>query len=81
VLRFAAADLPVEWYGAADLPVEWYGEATDAGTPFGHVYLQQPTAQQRALFARYGGGSIPFVDIGNRYFLRQAQYVPPRSPA
>jgi hypothetical protein len=41
-----------------------------------HVYLQQPTAQQQALFARYGGGSIPFVDIGNRYFLPQVQYLP-----
>jgi len=57
-------------------PVEWYGEADDPSTPFGHVYLQQPTAQQQALFARYGGGSIPFVDIGNRYLLPQVQYLP-----
>ena len=34
-------------------PVEWFGEADDASTPFGHVYLQQPTAQEAALFARY----------------------------
>lgn len=57
-------------------PVEWFGEATDPSTPFGHVYLQQPTPQQQALFARYGGGSIPFVDIGNRYILPQVQYLP-----
>jgi Domain of unknown function (DUF929) len=56
--------------------VEWYGEATDPSTPFGHVYLQHPTAQQQALFARYSGGSIPFLDIGNRYLLPQVQYVP-----
>ena len=57
-------------------PVEWFGEAADPGTPFGHAYLQQPTAQQQALFARYGGSSIPFVDIGNRYLLPQVQYDP-----
>jgi Domain of unknown function (DUF929) len=58
------------------VPVEWFGEAVDPGTPFGHAYLQQPTAQQQALFARFGGGSIPFVDIGNRYLLPQVQYTP-----
>ena len=36
----------------------------------------QPTTQQQALFARYGAGSIPFVDIGNRYLLPQVQYDP-----
>ena len=60
----------------AFVPVEWFGEAGDPSTPFGHVYLQQPTAQQQALFARYGGSSIPFVDIGNRYVLPQVQYNP-----
>jgi Pyridoxal-phosphate dependent enzyme len=34
------------------------------------------TAQQQTLFARYGGSSVPFVDIGNRYILPQAQYLP-----
>jgi hypothetical protein len=57
-------------------PVEWYGEADDASTPFGHVYLQQPTAQETALFNRYAGGSIPFLDIGNRYVLPATQYSP-----
>ena len=60
----------------AFVPVEWYGETVDPHTPFGHAYFQQPTAQQQALFARYGGNSIPFVDIGNRYLLPEVQYVP-----
>jgi hypothetical protein len=60
----------------AFVPVEWFGQAADPGTPFGHVYLQRPTAAQQALFTRYGGGSIPFVDVGNRYFLPQVQYDP-----
>jgi len=57
-------------------PVEWYGEADDASTPFGHVYLQQPTAQQAALFDKYADGSLPFVDIANRYLVPEAQYDP-----
>jgi hypothetical protein len=57
-------------------PVEWFGEADDPSTPFGHVYLQQPTAQEAALFARYAKGSIPFLDIANRYLLPQTQYSP-----
>jgi hypothetical protein len=60
----------------AFVPVEWYGEAADPSTPFGHVYLQRATAQQQELFAKYAGGSIPFVDIGNRYLVPQAQYLP-----
>jgi uncharacterized protein DUF929 len=60
----------------AFVPVEWFGEATDPSTPLGHVYLQQPTGEQQALFARYGNGAIPFVDIGNRYILPQVQYDP-----
>ena len=57
-------------------PVEWYGEADDASTPFGHVYLQQPTSQEAALFGKYANGSLPFVDIGNRYIVPEAQYDP-----
>jgi len=57
-------------------PVEWYGEKTDPSTPFGHVIFQHPTAQQQALFNRYSGGSIPFVDVGNQYLVPQAQYAP-----
>jgi thiol-disulfide isomerase/thioredoxin len=60
----------------AFVPVESYGEAEDSSTPFGHVYLQHPTPQQAALFGKYAGGSIPFVDIGNQYLVPQAQYPP-----
>jgi thiol-disulfide isomerase/thioredoxin len=73
-LAFAKAQYSSRYL--AFIPVEWFGEGADPSTPFGHVYLQQPTAQQQALFARYGGASIPFVDIGNRYFLPQVQYIP-----
>jgi hypothetical protein len=57
-------------------PVEWFGEAPDPSTPTGYAYLQQPTAQQQALLTRYGRGLIPFVDMGNRYVVPQAQYLP-----
>jgi hypothetical protein len=73
-LSFAKASYASKYL--AFVPVEWFGEAADASTPFGHVYFQQPTAQEQTLFAKYGGGSIPFVDIGNRYVLPQVQYVP-----
>jgi hypothetical protein len=57
-------------------PVEWFGEADDASSPFGHVTLQNPTPEQTALFTKYGGGSIPFIDIANQYLVPQAQYSP-----
>jgi hypothetical protein len=57
------------------VPVEWYGEATDSATPFGHVYLQQPTRSETVLFDRLGG-SFPFLDIANRYLLPETSYVP-----
>jgi hypothetical protein len=59
----------------AFVPVEWYSEKPDQATTTGYGYLQQPTPQQAALFDRYGG-SFPFVDIGNRYLVPQAQYLP-----
>jgi hypothetical protein len=55
--------------------VEWYSERPDASTSTGYAYLQRPTAQQAAVFSRYGG-AFPFVDIGNRYLVPQAQYIP-----
>lgn len=58
------------------VPVEWASAKPGPGTPFGYGSLQQPTSQQAALFTRYSGGSIPFVDIGNRYLVPQAQYLP-----
>jgi thiol-disulfide isomerase/thioredoxin len=73
-LSFASASYSSKYLAFAR--VEWYGEATDSSTPFEHAYLQQPTAQEQALYTKYGGGSFPFLDIGNRYTLPQAQYVP-----
>ena len=70
-LSFAKASYTSKYL--AFVPVEWYGEATDPRTPTGYAYLQQPTAQQLALFATFGG-SMPFVDVGNRYILPQAQF-------
>lgn len=58
------------------VPVEWYGEKPDPATPLQHVYFQHPTRPEETLFARYAGGAIPFVDIGNRYILPATQYVP-----
>jgi hypothetical protein len=55
---------------------EWFGEAYDASTPLGHVYLEQPTAQEAALFRKYANASIPFADIGNQYLAQQAQSLP-----
>jgi hypothetical protein len=59
----------------AFVPVEWYSERPDASSPVGYADLQGPTPQQLAVFSRYGG-AFPFVDIGNRYLVPQAQYVP-----
>ena len=53
--------------------MEWYGDATSPSMPFQHVYLQQPTTQEASLFARYANGSLPFMDIGNRYLVPMAQ--------
>jgi len=72
-LSFANAHYTSKY--VAFVPVEWYGEQPDASTPTGYTYLQQPTAQQAALFAKYGG-SFPFLDIGNQYLLPQAQFLP-----
>jgi hypothetical protein len=39
--------------------------------------LQTPTAAEQQLISRYdAGGSIPFVDLGNRYALNGATYSP-----
>jgi Domain of unknown function (DUF929) len=72
-LSFANAHYTSKY--VAFVSVEWYGEQSGANTPTGYAYLQQPTAQQQALFAKYGG-SFPFVDIGNQYLVPQAQYLP-----
>jgi uncharacterized protein DUF929 len=73
-LSFAKASYTSKYL--AFVPVEWFGQGADPSNPFGHVYLQHPTAQEQALFARYGSQAIPFLDIGNRYILPEVQYVP-----
>jgi hypothetical protein len=72
--------LSFHWSGYASnyvafVPVEWYSETPDPATTTGYAYLQQPTPQQASLFSRYGG-TFPFVDVGNRYLVPQAQYQP-----
>ena len=73
-LSFANATYTSKY--VAFVPVEWYGQKPDSSTPTGYAYLHKPTAQQAALFARYANGSFPFVDIGNRYLISGAQYLP-----
>jgi hypothetical protein len=59
-------------------PVEWQG-------PTQGSILQEPTAAQKALFSKYdappyiasgSAGAFPFVDIGNKYLVLGAQYMP-----
>lgn len=38
--------------------------------------LQSPTSAEQQLVSKYGTGSIPFVDFGNRYVLNSATYLP-----
>jgi hypothetical protein len=61
-------------------PVE---ETTNQPVNGGYATLQVPTAAQSALVSRYDAspyasepGSIPFVDIGNRYVISGASYSP-----
>jgi hypothetical protein len=60
----------------AFVPVEWFSEKPDSATPTGYAYLQRPTPEQVALIDKYSGGSVPFVDIGNRYVVTGSQYLP-----
>jgi Domain of unknown function (DUF929) len=73
-LSFAKARYTSKYLAFAG--VEWYSETPGAATPTGYAYLQQPTPQQAALFAKYAGGSFPFVDLGNQYLVPEAQYLP-----
>lgn len=43
----------------------------------GYTTLDTPTAADQALLAKYDtGGSIPFVDLGNRYMVNGSSYDP-----
>lgn len=66
-------------------PVEWYSN-TPTSTRGVYTTLQVPTRAQMALFTKYdappyvqsstASGSFPFIDIGNKYLIIGAQYVP-----
>jgi hypothetical protein len=65
-------------------PVEWYS-TTPTSTKGVYTTLQTPTSAQMSLFTKYdappyvqssASGSFPFVDIGNKYLVIGAQYVP-----
>lgn len=59
-------------------PVEMNTNIPDPATG-GYTTLQTPTAEQQALLVKYdsaSGGSIPFIDFGNRYTSVGASYDP-----
>jgi Domain of unknown function (DUF929) len=66
-------------------PVEWYS-TTPAATKGTYKTLQVPSTAQMSLFTKYDAppyvqssneaGSFPFVDVGNKYLVIGAQYVP-----
>jgi hypothetical protein len=49
--------------------VEEYGATPSATAPAGYPRLHGPSALQAALQRRYGGGSLPFVDVANRVVM------------
>lgn len=58
------------------VPVEVYGNALDS-TGQAYVPLQQMTAAQQQVFAKYNSQqAFPFVDINNQYALVGASYAP-----
>jgi len=57
--------------------VEQTTNVPDSSSPLGYVPLQSPTAAQQSLLTKYNpGGSIPFVDIGNKYLINGASASP-----
>jgi hypothetical protein len=66
-------------------PVEWYSGTPDSSSPTGYAVLQSPDSAQLGLMTRYETppyvpatekGTFPYVDIGNKYLVVGAQYVP-----
>ena len=54
-------------------PVEETTNVPDKNSPAGYVPLQTPTPAQQALLSKYNpGGSIPFVNFGNKYVITGA---------
>jgi len=58
-------------FAGSDIAFVGVEEADRAGNP-----LQQPTSAQAAIANQYGGGTIPFIDFGNRLYLNGANYFP-----
>ena len=57
--------------------VEQTTNVPDSNSPLGYVPLQSLTAAQQALLTKYDpNGSIPFVDIGNKYLINGASASP-----
>jgi len=64
-------------YSSPYLTFDAVEEASNRQAGGSYQTLQQPTAAQRALVARYDpAGSIPFLDIANRYVTTGASYSP-----
>ena len=58
-------------------PVEETTNVPDKNSPAGYVPLQTPTPAQQALLSKYNpGGSIPFVNFGNKYVITGASALP-----
>ena len=58
-------------------PVEETTNVPDKNSPTGYVPLQTPTPAQQALLSKYNpGGSIPFVNFGNKYVITGASALP-----
>jgi hypothetical protein len=57
-------------------PVETTTNVADASNTPPYVTLQTPTAAQQALVTKYvgPGGTIPFIDFGNKYLISGASY-------
>jgi thiol-disulfide isomerase/thioredoxin len=64
-------------YSSAYLDFEPVEEATNQVAGNSYATLQRPTAAESDLLARFdAGGSIPFLDIGNKYVVIGASYSP-----
>ena len=58
-------------------PVETTTNVPNGSGGGGYVTLQTPTAAQSAVWSKYdAGGSIPFIDFGNKYVIAGATYYP-----
>jgi thiol-disulfide isomerase/thioredoxin len=64
-------------YSSPYLDFEPVEEATNQAVGGSYTSLQQPTAAESAVLSRFDAeGSIPFLDIGNKYVVIGASYSP-----